>query len=333
MPFGQNAVVAILSYNGYNQEDSIIINQSAIDRGMFRGETLKKYEVEIQKNATTSRYDIFTKPDRNKVTGMKQANYEKLNDKGYVPEETHIKDGDVIIGKIKPITPGGDNKVFADDSTIYRNAYDGIVDRVHTDVYNSDGIKMYNMRIRMERIPIVGDKFTNYHGNKGTCGIILSQSDMPFTESGMTPDVIINPLGIPSRMYMGMIMESMVSKEGAQNGHYTDGTPFNDYDIHQIPDLLKKAGFHPSGTEIMYCGITGKKMEAQIFIAPSYTLKLKHKVLDKIFSKAVGVKSQLTRQSVGGRATSGGLKIGIMESDAIVSHGMSQFSKERILYM
>jgi hypothetical protein len=163
LPYGENAIVAVASYNGYNQEDSIIFNQSSIDRGIFRADTLKKYHSEIMKNPSTSQDDIFTKPDRNKVTGMKQGNYDKLNDQGFVPEETIIDNEDVIIGKISPIQPtGNNNKVYKDSSEIFKTNVQGVIDRVHTGVYNAEGYEMYNVRVRMERKPISGDKFTCY---------------------------------------------------------------------------------------------------------------------------------------------------------------------------
>ena len=696
LPYGENTIVAVCSYNGYNQEDSIIFNQSAIDRGVFRADSLKKYESEILKNPSTSQDDIFTKPDRNKVTGMKQGNYDKLNDKGYAPEETVLNNEDIMIGKISPIQPtGNNNKVYKDSSTIFKSNVQGVVDRIHTDVYNAEGYEMYNMRVRMERKPISGDKFTCYddshevltmdgwinikevtekhrvaslnnnklvyqnpteiqsydyegdmylvesnqislcvtpnhrmwvrprtgkyraelaqnilhqrrcykknvdaievdknleyfeynengeithfkienelyeindwvtffgiwlaeghvdkysiyarisahkervwnmiisfcdnckltyhttkdhstsinkniitiscknigryllpqsvgatnksfpdwvwnlsmdlcrklidgmmlgdghtmdngtrrydtsskkiadgfqklclhagfstniiikyesghcsqeiktgknagkvirmncdayrmtvietqvepqvnknikkkngvitdnhdqmipyngkvycctvpgegvmvirragyislsgnsrHGQKGTVGITYKQKDMPFTESGIIPDLILNPHGYPSRMSLGHFIECLASKEAAETGHFVDGTPFNNYDISQIPEALKKLGYSPYGTEKMYCGLTGRMMDVEIFIGPVYSIRLKHMVLDKVHGRARGPKQALTRQPLEGRSRDGGLKIGEMEKDAIVAHGMSQFLKERLM--
>ena len=170
-----------MSFTGYNQEDSLIFNQSAIDRGLFRSESLKKYHSTINKNPSTSQDDIFLKPDRNKVVGMKNANYEKLNSKGYLEEETVISDGDAIIGKVSPIQPtGNNNKIYKDNSEIFKSNVDGVIDRVHTNIYNSEGYEMYNVRVRMERTPVIGDKFASRHGQKGTVGIVLPQKDMPF---------------------------------------------------------------------------------------------------------------------------------------------------------
>jgi len=332
LPFGENAVVAICSYTGYNQEDSIIFNQSSIDRGIFRADTLKKYHSEISKNPSTTQDDVFTKPDRNKVTGMKQGNYDKLNDKGYVPEETIVENEDILIGKISPIQPtGNNNKVYKDNSEIFKTHVQGVIDRVHTGIYNNEGYEMYNVRVRMERKPIMGDKFTTFSGQKGTIGIAYPQKDMPFTESGIVPDLILNPHGFPSRMSLGHFFECLSSKEAAESGHFVDGTPFNNYDISNIQEGLKKLGYSPYGTETMYCGITGRKMDAEIFIGPVFNIRLKHMVLDKVHGRARGPKQALTRQPLEGRSREGGLKIGEMEKDAMIAHGMGQFLKERMM--
>ncbi len=332
LPYGENAIVAVASYNGFNQEDSIIMNETAIQRGIFRADTLKKFHSEILKNPSTSQDDIFTKPDRNKVTGMKQGSYDKLNDKGFAPEETIIENEDVIIGKISPIQPtGNNNKVYKDSSEIFKTNVQGVIDRVHTGVYNAEGYEMYNVRVRMERKPISGDKMTTRHGQKGTIGITYPQKDMPFTESGIIPDLILNPHGYPSRMSLGHFIECLASKEAAETGHFVDGTPFNNYDIYQLPEALKKLGYSPYGTEKMYCGLTGRQMDVEIFIGPVFNIRLKHMVLDKVHGRARGPKQALTRQPLEGRSRDGGLKIGEMEKDAMVAHGMAQFLKERLM--
>jgi DNA-directed RNA polymerase II subunit RPB2 len=332
LPYGENVVVAICSYTGYNQEDSIIFNQSSIDRGIFRVDSLTKKHSEILKNPSTSQDDIFTKPDRNKVTGMRQGNYDKLNEKGYVPEETIMNNEDVIIGKISPIQPtGNNNKVYKDSSEIFKSNVQGVIDKVHTNIYNAEGYEMINTRIRMERKPIIGDKFTNFHGSKGTIGITYPQCDMPFTESGIIPDLILNPHGYPSRMCLGQFIECLVSKEAAENGHFVDGTPFNNYDINQTSEALEKLGYSKHGTETMYCGLSGRKMDVEIFIGPVYTIRLKHMVLDKVHGRARGPRQSLTRQPLEGRSRDGGLKIGEMEKDAMVAHGIGQFLKERLM--
>ena len=331
LPFGENVVIAIMSYMGYNQEDSIIFNKASVDRGLFLCDSLKKEHAEIVKNPSTSQDDVFTKPDSNKVTGMQQGNYDKLNDKGFVPEETIINNQDIIIGKVSPIQPTGtNNKVYKDNSVQFKSNVEGVIDRVHTGVYNNDGYEMYNVRLRMERVPIIGDKFSNRHGQKGTLGILLPERDMPFTESGMVPDLIMNPHGIPSRMTHAQLLECLASKYGAETGQYVDGTPFNNYDVAKLPEMLKSVGFKPYGTETMYCGITGKKMQSEIFIGPTYYMRLKHMVLDKVHSRSIGPKQAITRQPLEGRSRDGGLKIGEMEKDSMIAHGVGQFLKERL---
>ena len=331
LPFGENVVIAIMSYMGYNQEDSIIFNKASVDRGLFLCDSLKKEHAEIVKNPSTSQDDVFTKPDSNKVTGMQQGNYDKLNDKGFVPEETIINNQDIIIGKVSPIQPTGtNNKVYKDNSVQFKSNVEGVIDRVHTGVYNNDGYEMYNVRLRMERVPIIGDKFSNRHGQKGTLGILLPERDMPFTESGMVPDLIMNPHGIPSRMTHAQLLECLASKYGAETGQYIDGTPFNNYDVAKLPEMLKSVGFKPYGTETMYCGITGKKMQSEIFIGPTYYMRLKHMVLDKVHSRSIGPKQAITRQPLEGRSRDGGLKIGEMEKDSMIAHGVGQFLKERL---
>lgn len=332
LPYGENAIVAIMSYNGYNQEDSLIFNQSALDRGIFRADTLSKYHSEIDKNPSTNQDDIFTKPDKNKVADMKQGNYNKLNDKGYCPEETEITNEDFIIGKVSPIQPTGDsNKVYKDSSKIFKSNVDGVIDRVHTGVYNAEGYEMYNVRVRMERKPVIGDKFSNFHGQKGTLGIALPQKDMPFTAEGLVPDLIMNSHCQPSRMTIGQLVECVASKIAAIDGVFMDGTPYCDYDVRQLPEILEKLGYNKYGNETLYCGMTGKKMEAQIFMGPTYSVRLKHMTADKYHSRSRGPRQALTRQPLEGRSRDGGLKIGEMEKDAMVAHGMAQFLKERMM--
>jgi len=657
LPYGENAIVAILSYNGYNQEDSMIFNQSALDRGFFRADTLKKYHSEIDKNPSTNQDDIFTKPDKNKVADIKQGNYSKLSDKGFVPEETKIQNEDFIIGKVSPIQPTGENnKVYKDSSEIFKSNVDGVIDRVHTGIYNVDGYEMYNVRVRMERFPVIGDKFclteshevmttegwkyinnitlkdmvaclnengeiyysnplklwefehkgqmyklesqqvdlittlnhkmyvkkqdhtnfelveakdimgkrinykkngmwikenqetfqinntilnmndwlyflgiwfaegwtdthskritistnkkqvqnkldevcknmnlhiirsdnykwhihnieifnyltpysvdnvnkqlpewvfnlnesqsrilleallldddhitksncykyftsskkladnisrlalhcgwsantyvreyqetttepyiitivknnneptinhgqtetqngekeslidydgmvycievpshifytrlngkpvwtgnSNRHGQKGTLGIALQQKDMPFTSEGIIPDIIMNPHALPSRMTIGQLIECLASKVGAIEGTFIDGTPYCDYDVRKLPETLEKLGYNKYGNETLYCGMTGRKMDSEIFMGPTYQVRLKHMTSDKYHSRSRGPRQALTRQPLEGRSRDGGLKIGEMEKDAMIAHGMAQFIKERMM--
>ena len=283
LPYGQNCVVAIAMYTGYNQEDSILMNQSSIERGLFRAESYKKESEEVSKNPATGQDETFGKPDRNKVAGMKDGNYEKLNDKGFIPEETKVKNNDVLFGKLTPVQPGeASNKIYKDSSLMYKGGVDGVVDRVYTGIKNADGYEMYNMRIRQERVPRGGDKFSSRHGQKGTIGTTLRAEDMPFTAQGIRPDIIINSCCIPSRMTIGQLLEAVVSKSAALEGHTVETTQYERVDTKEMGDILEAHGFERHGLETMYCGFTGKKIQAQIFVCPTYYMRLKHLVQDKI---------------------------------------------------
>lgn len=332
LPCGENAIVMIGTYTGYNQEDSLIFNKTSIDRGLFRSSSLKKWESKIEKNQSTSQDDMFMKPDPTKLAGIRHAVYDKLNDKGYVPEETIVEYGDVIIGKVTPIQPApNSNKCFKDSSEIYKVQKPAIIDKVFKDIQDTEGYDMIKIRTRSERIPEIGDKFTTRHGQKGTIGLTLHQSDMPFTKEGMYPDIIMNANAIPSRMTIGQLVEALVGKVAAVKGMLADGTPFNDIDVEQVKTELEKLGYEKNATEYLYNGMTGQRIKIPIFIGPTYYQRLKHLVSDKIHSRSRGPITMLTHQPPEGRSKDGGLRFGEMERDSIISHGMSKFLKERLL--
>ncbi len=333
LPSGENAIVAIACYSGYNQEDSVIINQSAIDRGIFRSTSLKKYMTTVQKNQSTSQDDVFIKPDESKVVGMRSGSYDKLNERGYVPEETEIVNGDIIIGMAAPIQPmGNNNKTLKDKSEVYKSHVAGRVDRVWTDIRNQEGYEMRKMRIRSQRIPHIGDKMCNRHGQKGTIGITLPASDMPFTKNGIQPDIIMNPNAIPSRMTIGQLIECLLGKVSSIRGHETDGTPFGNIDEEKVKDVLESLGYERNGYEYLYNGMTGKRMKVMIFIGPTYYQRLKHMVSDKIHARAHGPRTLLTHQAPEGRSKEGGLRFGEMERDAMLAHCIARFLHERMMY-
>lgn len=329
LPAGENVVWAIANFTGYNQEDSLIINKSSVNRGKFRAMSLKKYSDELNKNPSSPQGEIFTKPDRNRVSGMKDGNYDKLNEKGFIKENTEIVNGDAIIGKIVPTQSTDPNdKKYRDSSTIFKSTIPGYINKVYSDIYNDGDYEIVNMTVRSERIPKIGDKFSTRHGQKGTCGILVSEEDMPFTINGLRPDIIMNPNALPKRMTIGQLIEALCAKYGIIMGEMFDGTPFQDLDMNEIIELLKKK----NGTinEVMYNAFTGEQIETEIYCCPCYYQRLKHMVDDKVHARAYGIVQTLVRQPTEGRAKEGGLRFGEMERDAVLAHGASMLLNDRL---
>lgn len=337
LPSGQNAIVAIACYTGYNQEDSIIMNQSAIDRGLFRSFLYRTYTDQEKMNGPGC-VEQFSKPVRGEVLRMKNLNYDKLDDDGLINPGVRVTGEDVLIGKILPIPERTDeesanpqkekNVQWKDASTAMRPTEEGVVDTVI--VTNKEGYKFTKVKVRSTRIPEMGDKFASRHGQKGTVGITLKQEDMPFTKEGIVPDIIINPHCIPSRMTIGHLIEALLGKVSALVGEEGDGTPFSDITVEEISEQLQAQGYQRHGLETMYNGMTGQKLTAQIFVGPTYYQRLKHMVKDKLHARARGPLQILTRQPAEGRARDGGLRFGEMERDCIISHGASLFLRERL---
>jgi len=337
MPSGQNVIVAIMTYTGYNQEDSIMINRGALDRGLFRSIFYRTYKDEERKNQSSGEEEKFVKPDNSTTKQMKHANYDKLDIDGFIPENTFVDADDILIGKVVPIrvptgmiVPAG-AKRLRDVSRTIRNNETGWVDKIFKN-RNGEGYSFVKVRVRQDRIPEIGDKFSSRHGQKGTMGMILNAEDMPQTASGLIPDIIINPHCIPSRMTIAQFMETLLGKVACELGCLGDGSPFNDVTIDKLITILRdQLGMEPYGNEILYNGYSGSMMETSIFMGPCYYQRLRHCSADKIHSRSSGPLVMLTRQPAEGRAREGGLRFGEMERDCVIAHGISEFTKERFM--
>ena len=337
MPSGQNIVVAIMTYTGYNQEDSIMLNKSFLQRGGFRSIFYRTYKDEEKKNQSSGEEERFNRPDPTTTRQMKNANYDKLGDDGFVPENHYVDNEDILIGKVVPlriptgmVVPAGTKK-YRDVSRTMRNNEIGWVDRIFRN-RNGEGYSFAKVRVRQDRVPEIGDKFSSRHGQKGTCGMILNPEDMPQTASGVIPDIIINPHCIPSRMTIAQLMETLLGKVGCEVGALGDGTPFGNCTVDGLAKLLRDdLGMDPYSNEILYNGFTGRQMETNIFVGPVFYQRLRHCSADKMHSRASGPLVMLTRQPAEGRAREGGLRFGEMERDCVIAHGMTEFTKERLM--
>ena len=331
-PYGVNAIVAIMCYTGYNVEDAILINEGAIKRGIFRTTYYSSYETREESSKITGLTNSkFANIEKNNVVGKKQGyDYSYLDEHGLVKENTELNEKVILIGKINSSLTNKD--VWTDDSVKTKKGQLGFVDKAFI-THGEEGFNVAKVRVREERLPAIGDKMASRAGQKGTLGLIIPEEDMPFTEDGIRPDLIINPHAIPSRMTIGQIVESLFGKVCTSYGAFGDCTAFQvkgpNYSTYA--PLLVKAGFHSSGNQVLYNGMSGEQLAADIYMGPTYYMRLKHMVKDKINYRARGPNTVLTRQPVQGRANDGGLRIGEMERDGVLAHGMSYFLNESFM--
>jgi len=333
-PYGENAIVAIMCYTGYNVEDAVLFNEASLKRGIFNTTYYTTYELyeESSKIGNSSVDKRITNIEKEEsMIGTKPGyDYSKLDKYGLIEENTLVNDKTVLIGMACNIVdrPG----VKMDMSKTPKKGQLGVVDKTFI-TEGEEGERIAKVRIREVRVPALGDKMASRVGQKGTVGLIIPESDMPFTKDGLRPDIIINPHAIPSRMTIGQLVESIVGKACIVYGGFSDCTPFtNDGSkIGVIGEHLTKVGFHSSGNEVMYNGMTGEQIESSIFIGPTYYMRLKQMVKDKINYRALGPRTALTRQPLSGRANDGGLRIGEMERDVLISHGMTDFLRESMM--
>lgn len=333
-PSGQNMIVAVMCYDGYNMEDGVILNKGSVERGLARSTYLRPMGIE-ELRYSGGLVDEISVPDKDVKGYRTEHDYRHLEGDGIVYPEAKVHEGDVIIGRTSPprFLSGLDEYNLSaatrrESSIILKHGEHGVADLVIV-TENEEGNRLVQVRLREERIPEIGDKFTSRHGQKGVTGILVPPQDVPFSVSGVVPDLIFTPHGISSRMTISHLIELVGGKVGALNGRFIDGTLFEAETEESLRQELQGLGFRDDGTEVFYDGRTGKQMLARIYVGNMYYLRLRHMVGNKMQSRARGPIQLLTRQPTEGKAKEGGLRLGEMEKDTLIAHGASLLLKER----
>jgi len=330
MPYGANIIFCINSFNGYNQDDGILFNRSSVERGLFRSLSLRSYAgLEEDDPITKAQIRIGNPKTIAAWSDLKiGADYSQLDENGIIKEGTIIHEKSVLVGRYSRNQMGE----ITDASLLPTIFTQGRVDKVVL-LHQANGLKLVRVRILEERVPELGDKFSSRHGQKGTIGMLLEAQDMPRTKDGLVPDVMVNPHCIPSRMTIAQLLEQVFGKFGAYAASKMNATTFmnNEQSYHAIADALESLGIQREGEEILYSGITGKMFTSSVFMGPLYFMRIKHLVQDKLNARGKGRKEIRTHQPTGGRGAEGGMRIGEMERDALIAHGVTDFFQESMM--
>lgn len=345
LPAGQNAMVAVMSYSGYDIEDALVLNKSSIDRGFGRCQVMKKATAVLKRygNQTSDKlsgikYDTYA-AEKNNEEPKPVYQHSILDNDGLAAVGEKVDNGQVYINRSTPITTDENGQQltatgrmveYREAPMIYRAPEPSYIDKVLVSASESDQ-PLVKVLLRQTRRPELGDKFSSRHGQKGVCGIIVQQEDMPFSDDGICPDIIMNPHGFPSRMTVGKMIELVSGKAGLLDGSLKYGTCFGGSKLADMSKILVDHGYNYSGKDMLYSGITGEPLEAYIFFGPIYYQKLKHMVMDKMHARARGPRAVLTRQPTEGRSRDGGLRLGEMERDCVIAYGASQLLLERLM--